>query len=656
MRRTPLLVAAFVVAFAAFSGCTDTLKPDWAVGDDDAARLALSAQPGRGHVSFHFSTTGVGSFVLYVSSNGGAATRWADVTSPFTIASGTSAAVFSAQVALLVSGTEGSPTAAVSAREHRILADEPAWSLAPEAGARTGYPVAGVGDLNDDGFADIAIGSYQWTNSGTGETEVGKVEIFYGGPTGIGSAADVTLVGEASGDHFGAGLAGAGDVNGDGIGDLIVGAPDFGAGDAGKAYLYFGSAVGISTTPSDTYVSLQDGAYLGRFVAPGGDSQDDGFDEVIISMVGYSIPGHAPSTGMARVLHGTADGFGDIDYDYPADTATGLETGDRYGWSLSPRSGDANCDGLADVLIGGERAEGTQTSEGIATVLYGDPDTGIRGTGQQSTESNQVGAQTGAAVSWGDLDGDGCSDAIIAANLYDSFNGADAGILAVFFGAPGPPPVLTMPGSPHHLLFGEDAGDRFGESVGAADLDGDGRDELLVGAAFAEGGRGRIYVYQGLTPLGSTPSEPVWTWTGQPGNFAGGTLANAGDINGDGLDDLLVGTAGRIEEAMPTAPGAWLFYGLPTTGPRIDLGIPSPVMAGDASVPLFPDAVVTGTTGLRSCAVDFGIGPVPIVPCNQEELRAISNVYFSPGLYDVVVTAIDVRGQETSATVQVLVR
>ena len=111
--------------------------------------------------------------------------------------------------------------------------------LGAAAGDNLGRSVAGAGDVNGDGYADVIVGA----PTTRGGADAGAAYVYFGGP-GADDVADLTLLGAAAGDYFGCAVAGAGDVNGDGYGDVIVGAygNDAGGAAAGRAYVYFGGA------------------------------------------------------------------------------------------------------------------------------------------------------------------------------------------------------------------------------------------------------------------------------------------------------------------------------------------------------------------------------------------------------------------------------
>src|SRR5262245_1217833 len=162
------------------------------------------------------------------------------------------------------------------------LMTTPSWTAeGNQAGARFGYPVAGAGDVNGDGFDDVIVGAQQYDN---GETDEGGAFVFMGSSTGLSSSPIWVTEGNQADAWYGHWVASAGDVNGDSYGDVIVGAPKFTNGEAaeGRAYVYLGSSTGLAATPVWTAESDQAGAWFGECVASAGDVDDDGFSEIIV--------------------------------------------------------------------------------------------------------------------------------------------------------------------------------------------------------------------------------------------------------------------------------------------------------------------------------------------------------------------------------------
>ena len=200
------------------------------------------------------------------------------------------------------------------------LATTPATTLTPTgAGTNFGGALAGAGDLNADGFADVAVG-----------TDAGIVYVWFGGASGLG-ATPTGLSAPTGNTSFGHAVAGAGDVNGDGYPDLVVGAYT-----ATAAYVFRGSSSGIATTPTSTITSST--SQFGLSVDGAGDVNGDGFGDVVVG---------APGGEFAYIFHGSAAGAATT----PSTTLTRTYAGYLFGTSTSG-FGDYNLDGYSDVAVG----------------------------------------------------------------------------------------------------------------------------------------------------------------------------------------------------------------------------------------------------------------------------------------------------------------
>jgi hypothetical protein len=125
--------------------------------------------------------------------------------------------------------------------------------------AKMGRSVAGAGDVNDDGYADVIVGAYRYD---AGELDEGAAFLFLGSASGIvangnPANADVQLESDQGWAWLGWSVAGAGDVNGDGYADVIVGAPNYDAGelDEGAAFVYLGEDMPASPAPEPTFIT-----------------------------------------------------------------------------------------------------------------------------------------------------------------------------------------------------------------------------------------------------------------------------------------------------------------------------------------------------------------------------------------------------------------
>jgi hypothetical protein len=451
-----------------------------------------------------------------------------------------------------------------------LSADADTLLESDQAGALFGFSVAAAGDVNGDGYDDVIVGAFHYD---AGAADAGAAFVFLGSAAGIADATPATantrIVSGQAGANLGENVAGAGDVNGDGFDDVIVGAPyydDAGEVDAGAAFVFLGSAAGIAdATPATAHtriVSGQAGANLGEHVAGAGDVNGDGFDDVIVGAPHYDAAG-GTDAGAAFIFHGGAAG---IPNGSPATAQTRFTAG-QAGASLGESvagAGDVNGDGLDDVIVGAPHYDAGETDEGAAFVLLGSA-SGIAdatpATAHARFEGNQAGAWMGvSAAGAGDVNGDGYDDVIVGARRYATAGKTDAGMAFVFYGSA----AGMADGSPataRTRLAGDQAGAWLGHAVaGAGDVNGDGFDDVIVGAMRYDTGvslLGRVYRWlkgtsdegaaflffgsaSGIADAGPGSAGAVFE-NDQPGANMGYGASGAGDVNGDGYADIIIG-------------------------------------------------------------------------------------------------------------------
>ena len=385
------------------------------------------------------------------------------------------------------------------------------------AGDFAGGAVSGVGDFNGDGFADYLVGA-----SGNGATNNGAAYLIYGKASGFGTL-DLTTIsstdgfaifGGASSDNAGVSVAGAGDVNGDGYDDLLIGAPlNAASGPSspsapGAAYVLFGTAAGYggltlaSLTPP--FISTQGfkiqgaagGDSAGFAVAAAGDVNGDGYADILVG-ANHNDSGGADA-GAAYLIYGKASGFGLVDL-ATLSAADGVKFQGAAAGDLAGRvssAGDINHDGYADILIGATRNDSAGSDAGAAYLIYGKAAgfgalvdlAGLSAAdGFKIQGAPWVNGATGAGVSSaGDVNGDGYDDIVIGAP-GNGDAGTVAGAAYVIFGkAGGFGTVLdlsTLTATQGFEIIGDLASDRAGLSVSAAgDVNGDGYADILIGA------------------------------------------------------------------------------------------------------------------------------------------------------------------------------
>jgi hypothetical protein len=436
--------------------------------------------------------------------------------------------------------------------------------------AQLGFSVSEAGDVNGDGLDDFIVGR-AYTAQGFGP---GGAYVFFGKAGGLGP---IDLANLAPSDGFfmqgpagsrlaGESVAGGGDINGDGFDDVLVADARFN-GYQGETFAAYGKAGAagpvalgaLSSSQGFTITNNVSGVWPGLPITFAGDINHDGYDDIIV----------ATSASRAYVLYGKPAGFGAIALN-PLDPANGFivqgnGTNDYVGTGAAGL-GDFNGDGIDDFAIG-------SVSTNKTYVIFG------KAGGFTSIDVNNLAAADGLTItgpssgstgysisSAGDVNGDGLQDIILGSWSTNT--------AYVVFGRSGGNVDLNNLGSAGLLIQGPSSS-RFGYSVSeAGDVNGDGFDDVIVGALGTGAGGGPVgaYVIFGRNGSGTVNAAALADADGfflqaasDDGFGVGKRVSSAGDVNGDGFGDVLVGVSRRSAGGY-YAGGVYLVYGeVPTS-------------------------------------------------------------------------------------------
>lgn len=442
------------------------------------------------------------------------------------------------------------------------------WSQSGSSGAYFGRSVAGIGDVNFDGYDDVAVGAPNYSSN------TGRVYVYHGASTGLTTSPSTTLTGPATSSSFGRSVDAAGDVDGDGFDDLIVGADGVGS-NTGAAYIYYGSATGVGAVAGTTLA----GTALSQFgfaVSSAGDVNHDGYDDVLVGAFAVDSPNNV---GAAYVYHGSTTGLSTT----ASTTLGGAGSLAAFGGDVDGL-GDVNGDGYDDIIVGAPTYSG---NTGYASIYHGSAG-GIGTTPALTLSGSSTLENFGSSVSGaGDVNDDGYDDVVIGGWGYSSYTGQ----VQVFHGS------AAGVSSTAAVAIAGPTSSYFGYSTsGAGDMDADGYDDVVVGAYLYTSSSGLVRTYEGSASGVSSSYEG--TITGSTTSCLGFSVASAGDVNGDGKGDIVAG--GYC--ASSGAGYAALYYGQTDAdgdGYYTGSGVSSSVRdCNDADASIYPTATEVVDDGI----------------------------------------------------------
>ena len=458
---------------------------------------------------------------------------------------------------------------------NRISVSEVQASFIGEEAGDWADGLACVDDVNGDGYDDFLVGA---TDNDYGGENAGQIYLFFGRSDGWSlraslSEADASFVGEIEGGYVGWEISGAGDVNGDGFDDILIGSANYYSlrdgpeNPCGKTYLIFGKADGWQMRTSlrevdASFIGEDPGDRSGCHVTCAGDVNGDGYDDILIGAFFNSFGGEG--AGQTYLIFGKPEGWRLGTKLSLADASfVGENPGD---WSGVPLTGvgDVNGDGYDDILIGMRRIFGGGTYPGQTYLIFGKPDGWSMRTPLSEVDASFLGEeesdQAGVSLTGaGDVNGDGYDDFLIGSS-NSSFSGFHAGQIYLIFGRSADWFMRTSLSQADASFTGEGelnfAGGMISGVTGAGDVNGDGYDDVLIGAPGYDNDTGQSYLILGRPndwQMRMSLSAADVSFFGEDSlDSSGGSLAGGIDVNGDGFDDMLIGAIGSSEEAGQT--------------------------------------------------------------------------------------------------------
>ncbi len=375
-----------------------------------------------------------------------------------------------------------------------------------------GRAVAGPGDVNGDGFDDVIVGQPGYSN---GQSYEGRGVVYFGGWNGL-YGGTWSYESDLTGAVLGQAVAG-GDLNGDSYADVALGAPGY---SVSRVLVFYGSASGLPAAASAT---LTGSAYFGESVCTG-DFNGDGVDDLAVG---------SPDADQVLYWLGSSGGL-----QGGGTTIQGAQAGSRFGHAIAG-SGDVDGDGFDDLVVSASTYYGSYANGGKVFLFRGSPG-GLLAASAWQPEGDKIGAFFGVSVAHaGDVNGDSFGDILVGAMNHDSYPDFARGRAWLYLGsATGPSTTAAW------TRVGEQQNGQLGASVaGAGDVDRNGYHDIVIGEPEYQNGQtytGRALIFRGTASgIDTIPSPAYEDIQGNAG--LGDAVACAGDVNGDGNDDVVIG-------------------------------------------------------------------------------------------------------------------
>ncbi|HIB24509.1 MAG TPA: hypothetical protein EYO22_07390 [Candidatus Poseidoniales archaeon] len=376
-------------------------------------------------------------------------------------------------------------------------------------------------DFDCDGIDDLIV------SRPAANTEIGAVDIFWGSGMGISSLPDYNLTGSAGGDRFGSAIANAGDVNGDGCSDLIIGAP--GATNnlgfaTGVSYIFYG---GNRTYSAANWSDAGEGGgdKFGGTVSSAGDVNNDSYADILVAATGFTQSG---GEGKVYLYLGSATGPS-TDHDW---YTRGYWVNVIQGWSMAG-IGDINGDGFDDIALGAAGSFSELTGNGRVEVYTGSL------LGSMTLDNYWTTTTTNTLLGYsvlgiGDVNQDGYDDFAYSEPLYDNLA---LGKVTVLRGS-----ANGLPDNPALELIGTESSQAFGSAMSTiGDINDDGLSEIAISSIGINSiGSGKVeYFFADNSQLLRRGVNSI-LMEGVSGQHLGRTISGGGDVDGDGLFEIIV--------------------------------------------------------------------------------------------------------------------